>query len=427
MAIDMLSVAAAVPFDVEAATRAYLDTLQGAARERSDSYFEGGYWLLLWGTLVGSVTLWAILHFGWSAAWSRWAGRVTGRQWLQPLLYAFPFLIVSSLLVFPWTIYTGFFRERQYGLMNLSLGAWLGEQAIMLAISTVMGAILLAIVYAVIRKAPRTWWLWGSGAVVAFLAFSILIAPVFVAPLFNDYRPMEPGPVREQILAMANAHGVPADNVYVFDQSKQHDRISANVSGLGPTIRISLNDNLLNRGSTAEVKAVMGHELGHYVLGDVWKLLIGLGLIMVLGFLLLKWLTPRLLARFGGRWGVRDVADPASAPLLLLIFGLYMLAATPATNSLVRTVESEADAFGLDAAREPDGFASTAMKLSEYRKIEPSPLEEIIFFDHPSGRSRVRMAMEWKARHLAELPPGQRGIVRPPAGPIAPAAPQAAR
>ncbi len=427
MAMDMLAVATAVPFDVEAATRAYLDTLHGAARERSDSYFEGGYWLLLWGTLVSSLVLWAILHFGWSAAWSRWAGRVTKRRWLQPLLYAFPFLIVSSLLVFPWTIYTGFFRERQYGLMNLSFGGWLGEQAIMLAISTLSGAILLAIVYAVIRKAPRTWWLWGSGAVVAFLAFSILIAPVFVAPLFNDYRPMEPGPVREQILAMANAHGVPADNVYVFDQSKQHDRISANVSGLGPTIRISLNDNLLNRGSTAEVKAVMGHELGHYVLGDVWKLLIGLGLIMVLGFLLLKWLTPRLLARFGGRWGVRDIADPASAPLLLLIFGLYMLAATPVTNSLVRTVESEADAFGLDTAREPDGFASTAMKLSEYRKIEPSPLEEIIFFDHPSGRSRVRMAMEWKARHLAELPPGQRGIVRPPAGPIAPAAPQAAR
>lgn len=427
MAMDILAVATGVPFDVEAATRAYLDTLHGAARERSDSYFEGGYWLLLWGTLVSSLVLWAILHFGWSAAWSRWAGRVTGRRWLQPLLYAFPFLIVSSLLVFPWTIYTGFFRERQYGLMNLSLGAWLGEQAIMLAISTLMVAVLLAIVYAVIRKAPRSWWLWASGAVVAFLAFSILIAPVFVSPLFNDYRPMEAGPVRDQILAMANAHDVPADNVYVFDQSKQHNRISANVSGLGPTIRISLNDNLLNRGSTAEVKAVMGHELGHYVLGHVWKLLIGLGLIMVVGFLLLKRLTPRLLARYGDRWGVREVSDPASAPLLFLIFGLYMLAATPVTNSLVRTVESEADAFGLDSAREPDGFASTAMKLSEYRKIEPSALEEILFFDHPSGRSRVRMAMEWKARHLAELPPAQRGIVMPPAGPIAPAAPPEAR
>jgi STE24 endopeptidase len=122
---------------------------------------------------------------------------------------------------------------------------------------------------------------------------------------------------------------------------------------------------------------------------------------------------------------VRDVADPASAPLLMAIFAVYGLLVTPLLNTLVRTQESEADAFGLDAAREPDGFASIAMKLSEYRKIEPSALEEAIFFDHPSGRTRVRMAMEWKARHLGELPPEQRGIVRPP--PPAPAAPPAGR
>lgn len=429
MTIDLLAAAAAAPFDVEAATRAYLDTLQGAARERSDSYFEGGYWLPLWGTLVSSPALLAILHFGWSAAWSRWAGRVTKRRWLQPFLYAFPFLLVSSLIVFPWTIYTGFVRERQYGLMNLGFGAWLGEQAIMLAVSTLMGALALAIVYAVIRKAPRSWWLWGSGALVAFMAFAILIAPVFIAPLFNEYRPMEAGPLREQILAMAQAHDVPADNVYVFDQSRQHNRISANVSGLGPTIRISLNDNLLHRGSPAEVKAVMGHELGHYVLGHVWKGLLALALVILAGFLVVKWAAPRLIARYGGRWDVRDLADPASSPLLLLVFGIFTLAATPAINTIVRTIESQADAFGLDAAREPDGFAAIAMKLSEYRKIEPSPLEEAVFFDHPSGRSRVRMSMEWKARHLAELPPEQRGILRPPPRPsvAAPAAPPAGR
>jgi STE24 endopeptidase len=424
MTIDILAAAqaAAGGFDVEAATRAYLDTLHGAARERSDNYFEGGYWLLLWGALVGVASSWVMLRFGWSAAWSRWAGRVTKRRWLQPALYALPFVIVSTLIVLPWTLYTGWWREKQYGLMNLSLGAWLGEQAIGLAIGIVMTAILLAIVYAVIRKAPRTWWLWGSGTIVAFLAVTILLAPIFISPLFNEFRPMEAGPMRDQIIAMARAHDVPAEHVYVFDQSRQHNRISANVSGLGPTIRISLNDNLLNRGSPAEVKAVMGHELGHYVLGHVTRLLLVFGLIVLGGFFLIWWLAPKILARRGERWGVRDVADPASAPLLTAIFTVYMLLATPLVNTLIRVNESEADAFGLDAAREPDGFASTAMKLSEYRKIEPSPLEEAIFFDHPSGRTRVRMAMEWKARHLAELPPEQRAMVRP-----APPAPPPAR
>ena len=416
MPSHLFAAAAAAPasFDVETATRAYLDTLQGAARARSDSYFEGGYWLLLWGTLVSVGLSWLVLRTGWSAAWRGWAERVTKRRWLQPALYALPLTLATSLLALPWALYTDFFREKHYGLMNLSLPGWLGERAISLGVSLVMSAILIAIVFAVIRKAPRSWWLWGTGTLVAFTAFGVLIAPVFIAPLFNKYTPMAEGPMREQILGMAHANKVPADNVYVFDASKQTKRISANVSGLGPTIRISLNDNLLNRTSPPEVKAVMGHELGHYVLGHVWKLLLGFSLVFLAGFLLLWWLTPRLLARYGARWGVRDVADPAVTPLFTAIFSVYFLAMTPVLNTIIRTQESQADAFGLEAAREPDGFAATAMKLSEYRKIEPSALEEALFFDHPSGRTRVRMSMDWKAKHLADLPPEQRGIVRPP-------------
>jgi STE24 endopeptidase len=127
------------------------------------------------------------------------------------------------------------------------------------------------------------------------------------------------------------------------------------------------------------------------------------------------------MARYGQKWGVRDVADPAVTPLFALLAAVAGLLATPLFNTIIRVHESQADAFGLDAAREPDGFALTAMKLSEYRKIEPSALEEALFFDHPSGRTRVRMAMEWKARHLAELPPEERAMVVP--SPAAAAAP----
>jgi len=400
-------------FDVEAATRAYLATLQGAARAKSDSYFEGGYWLLLWGAVVGVASHWLMLRLGWSAAWRRWAERVTKWRWLQPALYALPYVVFASLIVLPWTLYTGFFRERQYGLMNLSLGGWLGEQAIGLAISMVATALILMVIFAVIRRAPRTWWLWGTAALACVIAFAAAVEPVFVTPLFNTYKPMAQGPLRTEILTMAQAHHIPADNVYVFDASKQSKRISANVSGLGPTIRISLNDNLLNRSTPAEVKAVMGHEMGHYVLGHVWNLILGASAIILAGMLLLWWLTPRILARHGARWGIEGVADPAVVPLLALIFTLFMLVATPVLNTIVRTQEEAADAFGLDSAREPDGFASTAMKLSEYRKIEPGRLEELFFFDHPSGYNRVHRAMAWKARHLAELPPGRRAMVTP--------------
>jgi len=418
LTMDLLAAASAAPFDAEAATRAYLATLQGAARAKSDSYFEGGYWLPLWGSLVAILAYGAMLRLGWSARWSAFASRITAGPTRQAALYSLPFTLVGAVLTLPWTIYSSFIRERQYGLMNQSFPAWFGEYAIQLAISLIITAIFFMIVFAAIRRAPKSWWAWASAATVTLLALLIMVSPVFIAPLFNKYQPMAQGPLREQILTMAHAQKIPADNVYVFDASKQSNRISANVSGLGPTIRISLNDNLLNRSSPAGIKAVMGHEMGHYVLNHIGQLIAWLSLITLGAFLLLWWATPRLLAFYGQRWGVTRVADPAVAPLFGIIVTLFGLAIGPLLNNIVRHSENQADAFGLEAAREPDGFAMTAMQLSEYRKIEPTELEEILFFDHPSGRTRVKKAMEWKARHLADLPVDQRGqmvMTSPPA------------
>ncbi|GAA3996964.1 M48 family metallopeptidase [Sphingomonas humi] len=409
----MLAAAATGGFDVEAATRAYLDMVQGVTRARSDAYFEGGYWLVLWGFLIGAAVNWLALHFGWSAAWSAWAARKARRPSVRTMLYWLPYLLVTSLILLPWSIYTGFAREHQYGMSNQTLAAWGTEQATSLLIDLLLGALAVALVYAVIRRFSRSWWLWATGVTLGLLTFGALLAPVFISPLFNTYKPMADGPLRTEILAMAKANKVPADNVYVFDASKQTDRISANVSGIGPTIRISLNDNLLNRTSPAEVKAVMGHELGHYVLNHVGRMLATFGLVFLAIFLFAWWAAPRLLARYGRRWGVREVGDPASLPLLFILFSFGLFLATPITNSIIRINEVEADAFGLDAAREPDGFAHVAMRLSEYRKLEPGKLEEMMMFDHPSGYNRAKMSMEWKARHLNELPPEQRVILRP--------------
>lgn len=400
MILNMLAAAAA--FDPEAATRAYLTTLNGAARAKSDAYFEGGYWLLLWGALATVLISWIELRFGWSARWSGWAGRVTERRWLRPALYALPFVVVTALLGLPWAIYTDFIREHQYGLSNQSFAEWGGDQLKALLIQLIVFPLALMAIFAVIRRSPRRWWLWATLVVAGFSLLGSVIAPVFISPLFNTYKPMQAGPLRDQILGMAHAQHIPARNVYVFDASKQTKRISANVSGLGPTIRISLNDNLLNRTSPAEVKAVMGHEMGHYVLGHVWRGLLAVTAVFLVLFLLLWWSAPRMLARHGNRWGVREVADPASLPLLMAVAAVLFLLMTPVLNTIVRTSEAEADAFGLDAAREPDGFAAVSMKLSEYRKISPTPLEEFVFFDHPSGENRVRRAMEWKAKHLNE-------------------------
>ncbi|MBX7494521.1 M48 family metallopeptidase [Qipengyuania sp. 6B39] len=397
--LDLLA-AAGGSFDVETATRAYLDTLQGSARAQSDAYFEGGYWLILWGTVVSVLIDWLLLRFRLANAFRNLGERVSKRRWLVTGITGFLYLLAGSLAVLPWSIYADFYREKSYDLLDQSFGAWAGEWAIDLAITLIVAPLIIILVYAVIRRAPRTWWLWATGVIGAFLTVGMILGPVFIAPLFNTYTEMEQGPLREKIEAVAAQYDIPAEHIYVFDQSKQHKRISANVSGLGPTIRISLNDNLLERTSEEEILAVMGHEMGHYKLNHVWWI-VGIMLsLFALGLFVTSRIAPWLIARHGQRWGVRDIADPASLPVLAICMAVWMFLMTPATNSLIRWAESHADAFGLDAAREPDGFAKVAMRLSEYRKIEPGPLEEALFFDHPSGATRVRMAMQWKADHV---------------------------
>lgn len=256
------------------------------------------------------------------------------------------------------------------------------------------------LLYLVMRKNIKHWWILGSGVVIVFLVFLLFIGPVFISPLFNDYIPLEEGEVKEEILSLARANGVPVDNIYQFDASRQSTRISANVSGIGSTIRVSLNDNLVNKCTLPEIKSVMAHELGHYVLNHTYKLVIYLSLIIISGFAFVNIIMKILITRSGEKWGINNISDISSLPLFVLIFSFYILIATPFINNIIRITESEADIFGLNAAREPDGFASVSMKLSEYRKINPGWLEEIIFFDHPSGKTRVMMAMKWKAENI---------------------------
>lgn len=404
------SLAHAAGFDVEPATRAYLDTLQGPARAKSDAYFEGGYWLIAWGALIGIAIDAILLKFRLSARFRDIAGRVFRRPFAVTWLTAVFYNLWAIVLVLPWSIYTSFVREKQYGLMNQDFATWLADMATGAAISLALVPLLFAILYAVIRRFLRGWWLLGTGVVTAFAAFGALVSPVYIAPLFNTYTELPAGPVRDRIVGLAKANQIPADHIYVFDASRQSDRISANVSGLGPTIRISLNDNLLNRTSLPEIAAVMGHEMGHYVRHHVIWLLFWVTLLAAAMLFVLSRLVPHLIAKYGAAWGVRDAGDPASMPVYGIAISVLGLIATPIGNSIIRLNEVSADAFGLDAAREPDGFALTAMKLSAYRKIEPGPIEEMLFFDHPSGAARVRMAMQWKKDNV----PDARMVVPPP-------------
>lgn len=386
-------------FDAEAATRAYLAQIPADATARSNAYFEGGYWLILWDFLYGAVLSLLLLKLRWSAGMRSLAERITRFKPIQTALYWVQYLVVVSVLGFPLAAYEGFFRERQYGLMTQTFGPWMGDQFKFLLVNMILGGILVVLLFGVARRFPRVWPVLGAAVTMMVLIFTVLIGPVYLQPIFYHPKPLQDPKITQPILSMARANGIPVHDVYQIDESTKSTRMSANVSGFGKTMRITLNDNLLRRGSPEEIQMVMGHEMGHYVLNHVYKGLMEIGLVIVAGFAVVAALFERLRRRNEGRWRVRDVGDLAGLPLGALLLSACLFLLTPVLNSIIRVQEYEADLFGLNAAQQPDGFAQVALKLSEYRKLEPGPLEEIVFFDHPSGRTRIFAAMRWKAEH----------------------------
>jgi len=389
-------------FDAAKATDKYLARIGGAARAKSDAYFEGGYWLqlvdLLYALGVAALLLWLQL----SSRISDWTeDRTHSRTW-QVMLYVAAYVPIVAVATFPLTLYEGFFREHAYGLSNQTFWQWLGDFGIQFALTFAASVLLLPVLYAAIRRAREAWWLWGAGLAIAFQILTVVIWPGFIAPLYNHYSPLPASPLKMQILSLARANEVPADNVFLVDASRQSNRVSANVSGYLGTARISLNDNLLKQGSPDEVLAVLGHEMGHYVMGHVTRELLLEGLVILIGFAFVHRVFLFAVDLFGGQWQVRKVSDVAGLPLLVALGSIFLFLAMPVTNSISRTTEYQADIFGLDAMRKPDAFASVILKLSTYRKLEPGTWEEIIFYDHPSGRTRIEAAMRWKKEHIAD-------------------------
>ena len=390
----------ATSFDVRQAIDAYLGSVSGAIRERSDAYDEGE---AVWGIVSFLFGLAVTVLLYQTGFIRRLRDGVEKRlpRWAAVFPFFLVYMVVSTVLTLPLAVWTDYFREVHYGNSTQSFGAWFGEYMISFGIGTLIGGVIVMLLYMIIRALKRTWWVWGAALMTTMLALMMLAGPVFISPIFNDYTPMEEGALKTDILNLAKAAGVPADDVYVYDRSRQTNTISANVSGILGTTRISLGDTLIKDATPAEVKAVMAHEIGHYVLNHVYEMLIGFAVIIAIGFAFANGMYG-LVGRWGGaRWGVGDIGDVGGMPLLFALFSVFMFLMTPVTNTMIRSNESEADAYGLALAREPDGFAAVSMKLGAYRKLDPGPVERFVFHDHPTGRDRVTMSMNFKAAELA--------------------------
>jgi STE24 endopeptidase len=352
--------------------------------------------MLLWGLLVSAVVTWLIVRSG---VLDRVEGKLRRRAFaLRALVVGAVYLVVSAILTLPWTLYEDWWREKSYGRTAQPIGDYLLQGGISIVITAIFGGIFLMLLYLLIRKAGRTWWLWSGALTAVVLAFAMLIAPILIEPLFNKYEPVPPGKVRDAVVEMAGRAGIPPQKIYMYNGSRQSNNFTANAGGVGSTARVAISDVAFKNASLEEVRAVTGHEIGHYVLKHSWW---GILFFSVLAIVLF-WLADRLYPRFARAFGTdAAIGDPRGVPVVIFVASLFGLLAMPLTNTFSRTLETQADIYSLRTENLPDALSTALVKTAEYRYPRPNPVEEVIFYDHPSVEARVHRAMEWKAAHPA--------------------------
>ncbi|KLI64462.1 M48 family metallopeptidase [Aurantiacibacter marinus] len=379
-------------FDPAGATQAYLDTLDPEALAMARDYTTGNHLLILGGLAVSALVTWLIVR---SHVLDKLALRMEKRSTaLRTFAIGAVYLLISALLTLPWNIYTGWWREIQFDRTSQPFGDFLSQGAVEVVLVAIIGAIFLTGVYGLIRRTGKNWWIWSGGLVAGALAFFLLLSPMLIEPLFNDYEPIPEGEVRDAVLALGADAGVPEGRVFMFDGSRQSNNFTANVSGVGSNARIAISDVAISEASLDEVKAVTGHEIGHYALGHVWRAIAVYALIAIALF----WLTARTYPFFARVFrSTATLEEVRGVPVFVFVAGLYIVLAQPAMNAVVRAGEREADIYSLETVGLPDALAGALIKTAEYRYPRASALEEALFYTHPTIEDRIRAAMEWKA------------------------------
>lgn len=381
-------------FDPAAATKAQIDSLGPDALAKAAAYTQGGHWLLLWGLVVAAAVTLIVVRL---RLLDRLDARLTGR-WtaLKTFLLCTTFFLVSAIISLPWDIYADWWREVAYSRTSQPFGDWFAQSAISVLINALFGGLFFVGIYWLIKRTGKRWWIWSGGLAAVAISALLLLSPIVIEPLFNEYKPVPAGPVRDALEGMADRVGIPHDHILMFDGSRQSNNFTANVSGIGSSARIAISDVALGKASLDEVKAVTGHEIGHYVEGHIWYAVLVFSLLAILVFFLADRLFPRVARLFGSD---TTIGEPRGIPIMMFLVSLLGLCVLPVINTLVRVDESSADLYSLKMVNLPDAMAGALLKSAEYRNPRPGAVEEFLFYDHPSVERRVRMSMDWKAKH----------------------------
>jgi STE24 endopeptidase len=385
--------------------------------EKAMRYYHSGN--VLWGvdTLWGLLVPALLLFTGFSAR-LRDAARKVGRNWfLTVAIYGILFTLVTFLLDLPLAYYSDFVRQHAYGLSDQTTGKWWSDTFTGLAISLVFTALTLWFPYWLLRRSPRRWWLYTGLMSIPLVAVILFVTPIWIEPLFNKFGPMKDKALEGQILALADRAGIEGSRVYEVDKSVDTKTVNAYVTGFLGTKRIVLWDTTLAKLDKPQVLLVMGHEMGHYVLGHVPQLIALAALLILFGLWVIHRTAGGLIARYRDRFGFSELADVASVPLMSLLFSLVTLVLLPAILAFGRHTEHEADRFGLEITRDNHACATAFVKLQAENLSNPRPglLYKLWRSDHPPLGERIDFCNEYRPWETGE-PLRYGDKIKPPQG-----------
>lgn len=365
--------------------------------EKAVQYHRSGVVLWLFTTVWGIAVPIVLLFSGFSARLRDLAQRIGRRWFLTVLIYAVLFTVVSFVIDLPLTYYTEYARQHAYGLSNQTFDKWAGDTVKGLIVGAIASALILWIPYLLLKKSPRRWWLYTALAMMPVITLVILIVPVWVDPLFNEFGAMKDRALEARILDLAARAGIDGGRVYEVNKSVDTTMVNAYVTGFMDTKRIVLWDTLLAKMEADEVLFVMGHEMGHYVLGHVVRTIFFASFVILVTLYAAHVLSHGLIARYSARFGFSSFADVASLPLLILLVNVLGFIITPGMLAFTRYQEHEADRFGLEITRTNRAAATAFVKLQQENLAIPRPslLEQLWRASHPVLGDRIDFANDY--------------------------------
>ncbi len=369
------------------------------ASEKALSYYHSGNVLWLVENLWQIGVLMILLFSGFSARLRNWAGKIGKRWCFVVAVYFILFELLTTLLGLPLSYYSEFVREHAYGLSNQTFGKWFGDSLKSLLVQCLFGSLVVWLAYVPLRKSPRRWWLYVGLVTVPLLCLFMLIVPIWVQPLFNQFGPMKDKALEAKVLALAGRAGIAGTHVFEVNKSVDTKALNAYVTGFGGTKRIVIWDNTIAKLSEGELLFVLGHEMGHYVLGHIWKLILFNSTMILAALFFADRLAGLIIARYKTRLGFDQLSDIASLPLILLLcqlFGLCLI--TPVGNWMSRGIEHDADQFGLEITQANHDAATAFVKLQleNLSNPQPAPWFKIMRANHPVLGDRIDYANRYR-------------------------------